>query len=188
MCGVIGTVASVGFQAVGAMRRAREQRAQYQYQEDMNERNAEIQRQREEDAVSRGAAEASRFRTRVDDFLGQQVAAFAGNNIDVESETARKFLSDTAAEGELDAQIIENNALREAYGYAIQEQRYLDEASLARSNARSAGRAGLLGAATAIGGGVWNNWDELSEHFSLLGPMARPRMGSNISWFSGSRV
>lgn len=167
MCGLsaIGTVASIGLRVAGSIQQGREARAQANYQAQVNERNAEIQRQRIADARRRGKILANIHRGRVGELIGTQRATFAGSNVDVSSGTVNAFLEDSRVEGELDARIIENNAIREAYGYQVAEQNYRAQADLARFRGRSAERNSLLGAAFALGQGIYNNWNNITSFF-----------------------
>ncbi|MNE88377.1 hypothetical protein D3C80_1856810 [compost metagenome] len=56
--------------------------------------------------------------------------------------------------GELDALTIQNNAAREAYGYRTQAQQDLDNAAMARSNAKSNAFGSILGGF----GGAFNSY------------------------------
>lgn len=163
MCGLaaITPVASLAFNVVGAIGRARQQSADYRYVQQVNERNAEIERQRIADAHIRGKIEANRFRSKIEGIVGSQKAAFAGGNIDISSGSAVAFERDTRILGELDARTIENNALREAHGYALNEQRFLTEADLARSRRRSAVGTSLLSGVISTANYLYENPDAL---------------------------
>ena len=179
MCGVVGTILGIGMQVVGSIQQGRAQRDQYRYQQQINEQNAEVQKQRIEDAKIRGKMFADLHRQKVAGLEGTQKAVFAGNNVDISSATVEAFLEDTRTEGELDARIIENNHQREAYGYAVQEGQYRADADLAAFRGRSAQRQGFLGAGLALGQGIYSNWDDINNFF-------RPgsSLGSNITWFN----
>lgn len=146
---------STALSAYSAYSQGQAASASADYQSQVAERNEEIQRQRVADAHIRGGIAARRFRDQVKGLEKTQTAHFAGQNIDVNSATVQDFLTNTRADGELDARIIENNALREAYGYEVDAENYRSQAAFARASGRYARQASYIGAgATLLSGGI----------------------------------
>ena len=133
-----------------------QQQVHYQnYQAQLSNRDAQVQDQRAVDAKLRGSIEARRFRDKVRGFEKKQVASFANNNIDITSGTVTDLITDTRVQGELDAAIIENNALREAYGFELQGQSSRDSAEFSKYGARAAKSRGRINNLnTLFSGGV----------------------------------
>lgn len=71
---------------------------------------------RAEDASARGAIEADRHRAQVRKIIGAQRAAMASSGAQLNG-SFDNMLEETATLGELDAKQIQQNALREAWGY-----------------------------------------------------------------------
>lgn len=69
------------------------------------------------DASARGAIEADRHRAQVRKIIGAQRAAMASSGAQLNGSFDR-ILGETATLGELDAKQIQQNALREAWGYS----------------------------------------------------------------------
>jgi hypothetical protein len=72
------------------------------------------------DALARGRAEESSFRTSIRGLIGTQRAGYAAQGIEVGSGSAAAMQGDTAYRGELDAQRIRSNAAREAWGFSVE--------------------------------------------------------------------
>lgn len=71
---------------------------------------------RAEDASARGAIEADRHRAQVRKIIGAQRAAMASSGAEINGSFTN-MLTETATLGEMDAKQIQQNALREAWGY-----------------------------------------------------------------------
>ncbi|HSN92226.1 MAG TPA: hypothetical protein VLS93_13430 [Anaeromyxobacteraceae bacterium] len=114
--------------------------------------NARLAEAAAADAQQRGEQEAAKARMSGDMLAGQQMAAYGHAGVDVGSGSAARTISQTAMLVELDAQIIRNNAARQAWGYRMQGRNF-------RAAARDAERAsylnlagGIVGAAGSIAG------------------------------------
>jgi hypothetical protein len=108
--------------------------------------NADVSELQAADALGRGYEATSRQRSLTRQVIGQQRAGFAGQNVDVTVGSAVDVQADAALLGELDAQQIQQNAEREAWGYQVGalDQRFAAEN--ARKNGNAAGNAAYFGA------------------------------------------
>lgn len=93
------------------------------------------------DAMERGALESGRARLHGGKLLAAQKAAYAASGVVATSGTAAAVQADTAAMTELDARTLENNAMREAWGFRRFGVKYQQQAALdeRRSQYRKAG-------------------------------------------------
>lgn len=86
------------------------------------------------DAVARGEQKADQERRKVGYKIGAQRVGLAASNVDVGSGMGLDIIGDTALLGEMDVQIIRQNADREAKGYKNQAANFRMEASAAKSS------------------------------------------------------
>lgn len=107
------------------------------------ENNATALRYQAQSANEAGAVAEQTHRLKVQQLLSSQTAAAGASGADVGSQSFGKVMDQTATMGELDAQTIRMNALREAWGLKTQalSQEYSGKA------AKAAGYAGALGTA-----------------------------------------
>jgi len=89
---------------------------------ELSDYNAQVAELQAADAVERGAAEESRFRSGVRLMIGSQRAGQAASNVDVGFGSAVDVQADAAMLGELDALTIRTNAAREAWGFKVQAE------------------------------------------------------------------
>jgi hypothetical protein len=121
--GGLATQAYGSWKAGSAAKKAGEaQQRAADSQAELSEFNSDVAELQAADALARGAEEEARFRSMVRTSVGAQVAAFAGSNIDVGFGSAVDVQADAAYLGELDAQTIRNNAMREAWGYNVEAE------------------------------------------------------------------
>lgn len=97
------------------------------------------------DARYRGVVDADTQRVQTQNAIGTQRVAMASNGGQVDTGSNAIIQQDTAQYGELDAMIISNNAAREAYGYEVQAQGNLTNASTLKKNAKTGLMSSLLG-------------------------------------------
>lgn len=114
--------------------------------------NAQVAELQAQDALDRGKQDEQAYRQQLQGVMGTQRTDFAGQNVDVESQSALDVRADTAYLGELDAQQIRTNAQRESWGYKVQATQSRMQGS-AQANANYYGAAGsaISGATTLIG-------------------------------------
>ncbi|BCS54785.1 hypothetical protein [Geobacter sp. SVR] len=111
--------------------------------------NAEMSKLKAQDALQRGAIEASAKREKAKRVAGAQAESMAMSGVAIDTGTPLALLTETAGLGELDALRSVNNATREAWGYKAQS-------SLDEYQGRSAASAGLLNAGGTFLGGASN--------------------------------
>jgi hypothetical protein len=142
----LGAQLAIG--AAGTYTQAQAQRSAARFEERRLEMNARLAAIQAEDARVRGeqAVDVSQASTRR--LLGSQRAALAAQGIDVASGSALDVQEATAGLGAMDALTIRNNAVREAWGFRMQE---LDSRTQARYT-RLAGRQEV--ASTILAGGL----------------------------------
>ena len=87
------------------------------------EANIELARTAAADAIQRGQADAAKTRFSAQQAIARQKVAFGASGVDASVGTPVSLGASTAAMAELDARTIENNAAREAWGYAKTEQK-----------------------------------------------------------------
>ena len=97
--------------------------------------NANVSRLQAKDAINRGNIEAERQRVKAQQIAGAQRAAMGASGAQTDSGSFANVLLDTATTGELDAQAIRTNALRQAWGHENQATMDLYE-----GNARAAAK------------------------------------------------
>lgn len=128
------------------------QQSNYQAQVAMN--NAAISRQNADAALESGNYSESIQRIKTGKLVGAQKTAYAANGIDVASGSAQDVMNSDAAMGEMDAQMLRYNAMREAYGYKQQAGQFEAEASMDRQAGRGKLLGGVLSAGSSLLGGA----------------------------------
>lgn len=98
------------------------------------ERSAGMAEQNATAALQRGAMAAGRQRMAGTALAGQQRIAYAMGGIDSTSGTAAQTQRSSAIFNELDAQTLQNNAVREAFGHKESARRYAAAAKKIREH------------------------------------------------------
>lgn len=99
---------------------------------DQNARIAELGAQ---STILAGQKEEQNARLRTAQLKSKQRVGLAANGVDLGSGTATNILTTTDVMGEIDANTIQTNAVRAAWGYRTQEQNLKTEASATRAGA-----------------------------------------------------
>ena len=148
--------ASAASSAVGAYYSAQGQQNALRQQADL----AEIQAQR---TLQSGERDVQRSRLQTASLKGTQRAGMAANGIDVGVGSAAQVLTSTDVMGEIDANTIEANAVRSAWGYRT-------EATMKRGSA-SAINPAMAGATSILGGAgkVATSWYRLQGNSGSIG-------------------
>lgn len=120
---------------------------QGKYQQAVAERNAKMQENQATDARARGVVAGEEQRDRARQVGAQQATALAGSGLDISSGTSLDLFAETATLGEYDAQVAENNAAREAFGFTNRAE----TTRMSGRNARSAGRNQAFGTLLTTG-------------------------------------
>jgi hypothetical protein len=158
---LVAGVAATGMQAVGAAQQGQAASRQAQYQAQVADNNATIQRGMAADALQRGEVAEQQQREKTAQQISTQRAALASSGTDVNSGSNVNIQGDTAAAGEFDALTIRGNAAREAYGDTVNAMSDTATAGLDRSKASAAEDAGMFGAGADLLSGassVSNKW------------------------------
>lgn len=102
------------------------------------------------DAVRRGNYQGGLIRLKGTQYGAQMQSAYQGGGVDATVGTPADNAAYISASAEQDAQVAENNAMREAFGFKVQKKRFQSEAGYARSahggvEARAAIKASAIG-------------------------------------------
>ena len=112
--------------------------------------NANVSRLQAKDAINRGNIEAERQRVKAQQIAGAQRAAMGASGAQTDSGSFANVLLDTATTGELDAQAIRTNALRQAWGHENQATMDLYEGNARAAAKRSEATSTLLSGGMSI--------------------------------------
>ena len=143
MCEPVTLGIMAGASLLGAGASAYSQYQQGQFAKEMGERNAQVQDAKALEAVRMGSVAEERQRAITRQTMGAQRAAMAGTGLEVDSGSFGDILADTAKFGELDAQTVRTNALKEAWGLQT-------DALDSRIQGRMAGKAVTMNAAGTL--------------------------------------
>jgi hypothetical protein len=153
-------VAGLAMSVYGAYNQSRAQQDDAEYQAAVSRNNKIISDRNAKEIEDQGRLEANRYRARVRQLEADQVVGLAGQGVDVTEGTSIDLLADTGELGELDAQIIESNAGREAYNARVQGMNYEAQAGLYQSRADA--QSPLFSAGTTLlsgAGQVADRWN-----------------------------
>lgn len=134
------TIALAATAASGAFS-AYQSNEQGKYQQAVAQRNAKMQENQATDARARGVVAGEEQRDRARRIGAQQATGLAASGLDISSGTSLDLFAETATLGEYDAQVAENNAAREAFGFKTRAE----ETRMSGRNAKSAGRNNAFG-------------------------------------------
>ncbi|WP_289296350.1 hypothetical protein [uncultured Reyranella sp.] len=178
--GVMGQISQQNAQAQAASAA----QAQAVYQAQVARQNEELMRRQAADAIQRGQVAEQNRRSLMQQQIGQQTAALAGQGTDF-TGTETDILGDTRAAGELDALTIRANADREAYAYRLQGLGLANEATLQSARAaNSTYSPSYLGAGASLLAGASTLSDKW-RRFQTDDPSAFVP-DSNVSGFTGN--
>ena len=160
------TAISTTLGVVGNVQQAKATQAQYNYQAQVDRRNAQIAQQNADQKRQEGIEEARQQRIRTLQAVGSQQAAMAANGIDISSGTALDIIGDTAATGELDALTTMYNSETEARAFEYQSNNFKNQSNLDILSGQNAYRAGMTNAASAGFGGLSDGISVASKWYS----------------------
>jgi hypothetical protein len=112
---LIMTLVGTGVSVAGQIQQGKTQEA-------IDNRNATVMNYQASDALVRGSQEEQIQRQKVQQMVGTQTAVAGASGADVGSKSFSDVMTQTAGLGELDAQQIRMNAMREAWGFNTQAQ------------------------------------------------------------------
>jgi len=134
----LATAVSIIGTAVGAVGSI----AQGQQQQEWANYNAAIAQQQAQTAKATAEWEATQKRKETERLLGKQRALYGVAGVTYEGSPL-ELMAETAAEGELDALMLERTG-------KIREQKYMSEAELTKMKGQQAATAGYFGAGTTL--------------------------------------
>ena len=129
---------SKGFGAVGAYQAAGQEAA---FNSGIAKINRTLALQSADDAIIQGQQKEAIKRVDTAKLVGQQRTGFAASGVVVDSGSAASVVEESIALGELDAQIIRNNAERDAFGFELEAESERLKGKLAKSKGKSLQRA-----------------------------------------------
>ncbi|TPQ24939.1 hypothetical protein C2U68_17330 [Methylomonas koyamae] len=143
---------SAGMSAYQASEQASAAKKQAQYQAQVDANNAKMAEWARSDALQRGEIEAQRSMQSRAQLIGRQRAALAANGVELNQGSALDLLTSTEYLGQQEVDTIQNNALREAWGYSNQAAEFRSGSAFADWRARntSPGKAALLSGASSL--------------------------------------
>lgn len=152
---VAGSISNV----FGSYFSARGQRAALRYQAEIADINARLSELGAQSALRRGQREEQGVRLRTARLKSSQRVALAANGIDLGQGSAQEILNTTDVMGEIDANTVAANAVRDAWGYRTQGVNYQNEALMKRATASAISPIGAA-AGTLLGeaGSVSKTW------------------------------
>lgn len=145
----VGAVAA----GVGAYNKSVADKAAYDIQATVANNNAGVAELQRQDAITRGQTQEFTSTLRQRQLKGQQVAQMAAGGLALSEGSPLSILTDTDLMGAADAAVIRQNALKEAWGYAVQESNYKSNSDLLklRSDMESPLAAGATSLLTGAG-------------------------------------
>jgi hypothetical protein len=159
----ISAVGAISSSQASASQTAATQEAE-QMQAQTQQNNATIANWDASDAILQGQQKAQQSMQNTGSLTSTQRATMAANGLDLTQGSTANILASTKYQGELDANTIQANAARQAWGYANQAASDASNAQILSSSANrlSGSRSGfntLLGGA----GNVASSWYGLSK-------------------------
>lgn len=160
--------AGAGMNGIGAYYGAKAQKANLQLQADVAEYNARQAERSAQYSILSGQRAEQGSRLRTAGIKSKQKVGYAANGVDLSSDSAVENLTTTDVMGEIDANTIAENAIREAWGFRAQGANYTAEAGMARATASGINPlTSALGAAIGGGSQVAGNWYYLNKAGAL---------------------
>lgn len=147
---LVATGLSTAVGVASSIQQAQAQKNAANYQAQVAKNNAWLAEKQAQDTEDRGAEAERQHRVKVNQVMGAQRAAMAGQGADLSSGSPLDILSDTAAAGTMDALTTRNNFGRDAAGLRMQGANYQQQAGLYEMQASNAGAAGWLGASSSL--------------------------------------
>jgi hypothetical protein len=144
--GIAGSI----MQAYGQYEQGQAASADAHYQAQVAANNAVIAQQNATWAAAEGESQAGAVDLATRANVGAIKAAQAGNNISVNSGSAKAVQGSAATLGKLDALTTMSNAARAAYGFETQQMGFTAESELQATEASQAKEAGEIGMMSSL--------------------------------------
>ena len=165
MCNALAMMgAGAASSALGAYHSAQAQKTALGSQADLADINARMSESAAQQTLLTGQREEQKSRIATANLKGTQRASLAANGVDLGVGSAAQILTSTDVLGEIDANTIQANAVRSAWGYRTQgvnqsNQALVSRASAGGINPGSAATSSLLGSA----GSVASTWYSMNK-------------------------
>lgn len=145
-----------GVSAGGAFFGAKSQKITLESTAQTAESNARIMELAAQSEILQGQREEQKSNLKYSNLKSTQKASLAANGVDISSDTAQNILTTTDTFKEIDANTINANATRGAWGYRTQGTNFANAARVARSTSKSinpwmAGATSLINSAGGVG-------------------------------------
>lgn len=165
----IASLAAAGIGAFGAIEQGAAASAAAKANANLSRQNAKINRENAEIASQSGDQRAAMSEQKTRAYVGAIKTNQGASGVDVNTGSALDVQSSAAQLGELDALTVRSNATREAYGYKVQAEDQDFQASLDDAQAKNAGTAGYIGAASTFLGSVGDASSNYSKYLLQTG-------------------
>ena len=142
---IASTVASTGMGVMSSIQQGKARQAQAEYQADVARQNQQLAEQQASAQRKEGYDNMVAKRQETAKLIGRQRAAAGASGATVDVGSSLDLQADTAAQGEIDALNIYNQASDKAYGTQLQGWNYGQQA------------AGYDAQADAAGSSIWSN-------------------------------
>jgi hypothetical protein len=156
------SIAGTVFSVYSAMQQSQAAQDSANYNAAIQRNNAQIAEYQAKDAVARGDQATEEHMRKVAQLKGTQKASMAARGLDLSEGTPLNILTDTDLFGEIDANTIQTNAAREAWGYRAQGSNSSAQANLYKiqANNQNPMMAGV-GSLLSNAGSVADRWNAL---------------------------
>ena len=139
----VAAIAGTATSVVSGIQSANEAQAQYNYQAELDKRNAKLAQNQAESTKQQGIEEARMQRIRTLQKVGAQHAQMAASGIDASQGTALDIIQDTATMGELEANTIRYKYDNASDNYQNQANDYLNQSLFDKTKAKTSYQRGM---------------------------------------------
>ncbi len=152
MCGPAAAflVVSMALTAASAVQQSRAANAQAAYEKQVQQNNDIMAQRAQEDALSRGRREETLRRMQTQQDVGAAKSKLAAGGFNVNTGSALTYQSDVAAQGDIEALTIRNNAQREAYGIGVENYGRQAESRSRIAASKNQAKSSLITGATQV--------------------------------------
>lgn len=141
--------------------------AQAEYQQSQLDQQKALAEQQAQDSIARGIEEKNQLYRDLSRGMGEQRSMLAASGFEMDSGSALEQLTQQAAEGQHKANLITQNAGREAYNYQVGAVNAANEKSLVASTAKNTiaknTSAAAWGMGTSLLGGMGTALNQYKE-------------------------
>lgn len=177
---IASTVASTGMGVMSSIQQGKARQAQAEYQADVARQNQQLAEQQASAQRKEGYDNMIAKRQETAKLIGRQRAAAGASGATVDVGSSLDLQADTAAQGEIDALNIYNQASDKAYGTQLQGWNYGQQAAGYDAQADAAGSSIWSNAAgTALGG--------IAQIGSTWGKYAAMDNGQKSGWVNNGQ-